>query len=256
MDRISLTWEAALADPSATAVRLRGLEEQAEAFIVRSRPLRQWLENVPPFSAVGVSHPTTASDDDPRTTDPVDREDPDGQSPAPGGDEAPCDGAAHAGPRDSSPEDAGDAHAQPTASAGGQEAVPDEGAEGNADGERDEASEAHVPPPRAPAGDQDATAKPRKGKSGRRQKTAPPAGKQLTLHERVEAVLETFRPGAPLTVRIVALEIGHTNLRSLRPVLDRMAEQGLLVKTELHPRAVVYHVPEAVGSPTREATMF
>ncbi|MEU2892979.1 hypothetical protein EQK42_27110 [Streptomyces albidoflavus] len=252
MDRISLTWGAALADPSATAVQLRGLEEQAEAFIVRSRTLRQWLENVPPFSAVGISHPTAASDDDPCTTDRADGEDPDGQSPAPGGGEAPSHGAAHAGPRDNSPEDAGDAHAQPTAPTGGQEAVPD----GDADGERDEASEAHVPPPRAPAGDQDATAKPRKAKSGRQQKTAPPTGEQLTLHQRVEAVLERFRPGAPLTVRNVALMIGHTNLRSLRPVLDRMTEQGLLVKTELHPRAVVYHRPEAVGSPTREATMF
>ncbi|WP_326685216.1 hypothetical protein OHB31_31480 [Streptomyces microflavus] len=63
-------------------------------------------------------------------------------------------------------------------------------------------------------------------------------------------------PGVPLTVRNVALEIGHANLRSLRPVLDRMTARGLLVKTELHPRAVVYHRPETTGSPTREATMF
>lgn len=245
MDRISLTWDAALADPPTTVAHLKGHEVEIEAYLVRLRTLRQWLENVPPFSAMGTYLPTIASDDDPGDGDTAEE-----QSPRPDDNKMQRDGAASAGPQDNRPADAGEAPAQPTTTPA--EAVPGE----EADMERDKASEASVPPPRAPAGNQGATAKPHKGQSGRQQRTTPPAGEQLTLHQRVEAALERFRPGAPLTVRNVAVEIGHSNVRSLRPVLDRIAEQGLLVKTELHPRAVVYHRPEAAGSPTREATMF
>ncbi|WP_282689182.1 MULTISPECIES: hypothetical protein [unclassified Streptomyces] len=247
MDRISLTWEAALADPPAAAALLRGLEEQAEAYIVRSRTLRQWLENVPPFSAMGTFLPTTAPDDDTRPSDPHDGTAPDGQSSRARSDERP----AGTPPASAGPEAAGDASAQSTAPSGGPEA----GSSETPDGEGDEESSGFVPPPRAPAGDQDPTPPPRRDESsdGRDKE---PAAEPLTLYARVEAVLESFRPGAPLTVRSVAMEIGHQNLRSLRPVLDRMAEQGLLVKTELHPRAVVYHRPESAGTPAREATMF
>lgn len=247
MDRISLTWEAALADPSAAAALLRRLEEQAEAYIVRSRTLRQWLENVPPFSAMGEFLPTTAPDDGHSSADFGDESASGGQPSPEGGDDVPGTGAAHAGPRDGgldSPE-------EPTAPTGEHEAGPGEAA----DGEQDKTSAGFVPPPRQPAGDREATAKARERTGGREQETAP-TGEQLTLHERVEAVLERFRPGVPLTVRNIALEIGHSNLRSLRPILDRMTAKGLLMKTELHPRAVVYHRPETAGSPRTEATMF
>ncbi|MFD3739570.1 hypothetical protein [Streptomyces sp. NPDC058629] len=248
MDRISLTWEAALADPPAAAALLRGLEEQAEAYIVRSRTLRQWLENVPPFSAMGTFLPTTAPDDDTHPSDPDDGTASDGASSRAGCDEKPADTP----PASAGPEDTGDASAQSTTPAGGPEA----GSSEDPDGERDEESTGFVPPPRAPTGGQDPTPPPRRDERADGRKKGPISAEPLTLHERVEAVLESFRPGAPLTVRSVAMEIGHQNLRSLRPVLDRMAEQGLLVKTELHPRAVVYHRPESVGTQAREATMF
>ncbi|MFF2407594.1 hypothetical protein [Streptomyces sp. NPDC058092] len=93
-----------------------------------------------------------------------------------------------------------------------------------------------------PAGGQDAAAATPTGGSGPRQKAAPPGGQQPTLYERVEALLVRFRPGAPQTARGIAQEIGHANLRSLRPVLDRMAVQGVLVKTELHPRRATWLV--------------
>ncbi|MBT2429723.1 hypothetical protein J7F02_30025 [Streptomyces sp. ISL-112] len=247
MDRISLTWDAALADPPAAAALLRGLEEQAEAYIVRSRTLRQWLENVPPFSAMGTFLPTTAPDDDAHPTDADDGTAPDGRSSRARSDEGPAGAPASAGP-----EDADDTSAQSAAPAGGPEA----GSSEAPDGERDGESTGFVPPPRAPTGGQDPTPPPPQEESADGRKKRPTGAEPLTLYERVEAVLESFRPGAPLTVRSVALEIGHQNLRSLRPVLDRMAEQRLLVKTELHPRAVVYHRPESAGSPAREATMF
>ncbi|WP_435238805.1 hypothetical protein [Streptomyces sp. YPW6] len=248
MDRISLTWEAALADPQAAAALLRGLEEQAEAYIVRSRTLRQWLENVPPFSAMGTFLPTTAPDDDTHPSDPEDGIDPDSASPRAHGDET----SAHTPSASTGPEDAGDASARSATPADGPQAHSNE----DPVGARDEESTGFVPPPRAPTGGQDPAPPPRRDKSADGRKKRPHSAEPLTLYGRVEAVLETFRLGAPLTVRSVAMEIGHQNLRSLRPILDRMAEQGLLVKTELHPRAVVYHRPEATGSPTREATMF
>lgn len=70
----------------------------------------------------------------------------------------------------------------------------------------------------------------------------------------MESILTGFRPGAHLTARSVASEIGHDNLRSLRPILDQMTSQGLLVKTELHPRAVVYHRPESTRPPKEAPT--
>ncbi|WP_433405740.1 hypothetical protein [Streptomyces sp. CA-146814] len=247
MDRISLTWEAALADPSVAVALLRRLEEQAETYIARSRTLREWLENVPPFSAMGDFLHTTAPGDGQKSGNPADGNMSDRTSSPADGDGGPEDGPAPAGPQDCGP---GDAPGQPTPPAGEHAAGPEE-----AMGEdKGETSAGFVPPPRRPAGSQDATAKHREGGRGRKE-AAPPGGEGPTLRERVEAVLETFRPGAPLTVRGVALEIGHANLRSLRPVLDRMAEQGQLVKTELHPRAVVYHRPEPAGS-AKEATMF
>ncbi|WP_030595755.1 hypothetical protein [Streptomyces anulatus] len=259
MDRITLTWEAALADPSAAAVLLRRLEEKAEAYIARSRTMRQWLESVPPLTVMGTSPPTT---------EPEDRS---ARTPGPGAapDGAPCgdgsgggartrDGRSTRGPRDGT-RGRPDEEPSPPAAGDSPPAGPHEGRD------RDGSDGGTVPPQRRTAGREEAgpgtadgqytASAPRTGEDGRGQETAPPGDQQPTLYERVEALLEGFRPGAPQTARGIAQMIGHANLRSLRPILDRMAVRGLLVKTELHPRAVVYHRPETEGS-AKEATMF
>ncbi|WP_405680480.1 hypothetical protein [Streptomyces sp. NBC_01238] len=178
MDRISLTWEAALADPPAAAALLRRLEEQAEAYITRSRTLRQWLENVPPLTAMGTFLPTSAPEDQSL------------QTPEP---EAGTDGA--------SPKD-GTGGGSRTRE-GRIRTEPDDGGP-----DRDEAGAGTVPPQRrtaereeagpGPADGQDAAAAPRTGGDGRRKKKAAPPGGQLpTLYERVEAVLDPD-PASPL----------------------------------------------------------
>lgn len=249
MDRISLTWEAALADPPAAAALLRRLEEEAEAYIARSRTLRQWLENVPPLTAMGAFLPTAAPEDhSSQTPEPGPRTGSTSGGGGMGGGPRTREGRTHAGPQGGGPGGPGDA---PSSAASGDEppARPHEGR----DGGRGDAGAGTVPSQRRAAGREEAGPGPADGRDTAQ--VVPPGGQQPTLYERVEALLVRFRPGAPQTARGIAQEIGHANLRSLRPILDRMAAQGLLVKTELHPRAVVYHRPETEGS-AKEATMF
>ncbi|MGW1225896.1 hypothetical protein [Streptomyces sp. NPDC002530] len=232
MDRITLTWEDALADPSATAMLLRSREEEAEEYIAQSRAMRQWLASVPPLAmpkagrSPRTAPPEYASDasshvaEEPLPQDDV-QDDHVGEPPSPGS------GDGH----QSRPREDGGRNR----SAGGSAVPPQREADGNQKAQR------------GPVEDQDTASTPSTGEGGPAQ--------EATLHERVEELLRGLAPRTPQTARGIAEMIGHTNLRSLRPVLDRMAVQGLLVKTQLHPRAVVYHRPEA-GAPEREATMF
>ncbi|MEV8327097.1 hypothetical protein [Kitasatospora sp. NPDC056731] len=217
MDGITLTWEAALTDPAAAVALLREFEEQAEQYIVRSRTLRTWLENVPPLTgldAPGDAGP--AQDTAPGAAGPDTRE---GPEPRPRGD-GPAGGS-----RDAPAPDAGQLSG--TGARGTDRSAPAAraGATGDPDGihRAPDGTTWIVPPQRRPT---------------------PPAtagGVGPVLAERVARALERIPHGRSLTAGHVAREIGHANVRSVRPVLDRMAAQGLLVKTELHPRAVVYH---------------
>ncbi|MEV5199547.1 hypothetical protein [Streptomyces sp. NPDC053720] len=259
MDRITLTWEAALADPSAAAVLLRRLEEEAEAYIARSRTVRQWLESVPPLTVMETSPPTTEPEDlSARTPGPGTA--PDGTScgDGVGGGTRTRGRGTSGGPQDGTRGRPGEEPSPPAAG----DTPPSRPYQ---DRDRDGADAGTVPPQRRAPGHeeagpgmadgQDTAAAPPTGEGGPGQEEAPPDGQPPTLYERVEALLGGFRPGAPQTARGIAQMIGHANLRSLRPILDRMAVKGLLVKTELHPRAVIYHRPEAAGS-AKEATMF
>ncbi|WP_335938018.1 hypothetical protein [Streptomyces sp. PTD5-9] len=239
MDRITLTWEDALADPSAAAVLLRKCEEEAEDYIVRSRTVRQWLESVPPLTVMETSASTAGPDAHGLRT-PVPETGTDDMSStvegprSQGGARNRCTGEPSSPPSEEEPPSR--PHEGRGCAGGG---VPPQR-------EAAEHREAGNGPSNAPG----AASAPRTG-----QEPVPPGGQQPTLYERVEVLLQGLPPGAPQTARGIAEMVGHANLRSLRPVLDRMAVRGLLVKTELHPRAVVYHRPEGEG-PVKEATMF
>ncbi|MER7673147.1 hypothetical protein ABTY61_32460 [Kitasatospora sp. NPDC096128] len=234
MDRITLTWRDVLADPAAAAALLKRYEEKAEEYIADSRTLRLWLESVPPLTCLDDSGATgPARDRTARAARPEERPDPD-----------PGSGAQTPGP---------DPDAAPGGRARGTGADPAPPGRGGTDG-TGEADGIHrapdgttwiVPPQRGPAAQ--APPGPRAAASTGR----------ATLAERVTRALERVPHGRRLTVRHIAREIGHKNVRSLRSALDRMADQGLLVKTELHPRAVVYHraAPADPAHDTQEAFM-
>ncbi|MER6401749.1 hypothetical protein ABT263_37805 [Kitasatospora sp. NPDC001603] len=239
MDRITLTWRDVLADPAAAAVLLKRYEEKAEEYIADSRTLRLWLESVPPLTGL----------DDPGVTGPV--RDRTARAARPDERPAPDPGSGTQAPGP----DLG-ASAAPGGRARGTGAGPVPAPRGNCsitDGTGDadgihrapDGSTWIVPPQRGPAAQ------------------APPGQQAVantgraTLAERVTRALARVPHRRSLTVRHLALEIGHKNVRSLRSALDRMAGQGLLVKTELHPRAVVYHrtAPAVPAHDTQEKFM-